>query len=81
MSKINEKKVSFSRPSEEDEGAKYVDLEEWAKDRLVLLKRRPFIGTLAMNLELIPVVDYRCQTASTDGKRIFFNPHFLNDLT
>ena len=34
-----------------------------------------------MNLELIPVVDYRCPTASTDGKRIFFNPHFLNDLS
>ena len=34
-----------------------------------------------MNLELIPVVDHRCPTASTDGKRIFFNPHFLNDLS
>ena len=31
MSKINEKKVSFSPPSEEDEGAKSVALEEWAK--------------------------------------------------
>ena len=81
MSEINEKKVSFSPPSEEDEGAKTVALQDWTDDRMKLLGWRPFIGTLAMNLELIPVVDHRCPTASTDGKRVFFNPHFLNDLT
>ena len=81
MSEINEKKVSFSPPSEEDEGAKTEALQDWTDDRMKLLGWRPFIGTLAMNLELIPVVDHRCPTASTDGKRIFFNPHFLNDLT
>ena len=81
MSEINEKKVSFSPPSEEDEGAKTVALQDWTDDRMKLLSWRPFIGTLAMNLELIPVVDHRCPTASTDGKRVFFNPHFLNDLT
>ena len=81
MSKLNEKQVSFSPPSEEDEGEKVVALQDWTDDRMKLLAWRPFIGTLAMNLELIPVVDHRCQTASTDGKRIFFNPHFLNDLS
>ena len=81
MSKINEKKVSFTPPREEDEGAKSVALQDWTDDRMKLLAWRPFIGTLAMNLELIPVVDHRCQTASTEGKRIFFKPHFLNDLT
>ena len=81
MSKLNEKQVSFSPPSEEDEGEKAVALQDWTDDRMKLLAWRPFIGTLAMNLELIPVVDHRCQTASTDGKRIFFNPHFLNDLS
>ena len=74
MSKLNEKQVSFSPPSEEDEGEKVVALQDWTDDRMKLLAWRPFIGTLAMNLELIPVVDHRCQTASTDGKRIFFNP-------
>ena len=81
MSEINEKQVNFAKPSEEDEGAKLVALEDWTNDRMKLLGWRPFIGTLAMNLELIPVVDHRCVTASTDGKRIFFNPYFLNDLT
>ena len=80
MSEINEKKVSFSPPvrrtREQTEA-----LQDWTDDRMKLLGWRPFIGTLAMNLELIPVVDHRCPTASTDGKRIFFNPHFLNDLT
>ncbi|MBT4066967.1 MAG: hypothetical protein HOE76_07110 [Euryarchaeota archaeon] len=81
MSEINEKSVSFTPPSDEDEGAKLVSLEHWTNDRMKLLGWRPFIGTLAMNLELIPVVDHRCATASTDGKRIFFNPHFLNSLS
>ncbi|MGB1589355.1 MAG: DUF2201 family putative metallopeptidase, partial [Candidatus Poseidoniaceae archaeon] len=81
MSEINEKQVTFAAPSEQDEGAKTVALQDWTDDRMKLLAWRPFIGTLAMNLELIPVVDHRCPTASTDGKRIFFNPHFLNDLS
>lgn len=81
MSDIKETQVSFARPSTEDEGAKEVALADWSNDRMKLLVWRPFIGTLALNLELIPVVDHRCPTASTDGKRVFFNPHFLNDLT
>ena len=81
ISKLNEKNISFAPPSEEDEAAKAKSLQDWVDDRMKLLAWRPFIGTLAMNLELIPVVDHRCQTASTDGKRIFFNPHFLNALT
>ncbi|MDE0954313.1 MAG: hypothetical protein OR994_06530, partial [Candidatus Poseidoniales archaeon] len=81
MSEINEKSMSFTPPSEDDEGAKLVSLEHWTNDRMILLIRNPFIGTLAMNLELIPVVDHRCTTASTDGKRVFFNPHFLNSLS
>ena len=67
MSEINEKQVNFAKPSEEDEGAKLVALEDWTNDRMKLLGWRPFIGTLAMNLELIPVVDHRCVTASTDA--------------
>ena len=81
MSDINEKNVTFSKPSKEEEEIKQLSLENWINDRMKLVSWRPFIGTLAMNLELIPVVDYRCPTACTDGKRIFFNPHFLNDLS
>ena len=56
MSEINEKKVSFSPPSEEDEGAKTEALQDWTDDRMKLLGWRPFIGTLAMNLDLIPMM-------------------------
>ncbi|MGY8755147.1 MAG: vWA domain-containing protein [Candidatus Poseidoniales archaeon] len=69
------------KPTDSDEEAKAQGLDDWTRDRMALLNWRPFIGTLAMNLELIPVVDHRCATAATDGKRVFFNPHFLNSLT
>jgi predicted metal-dependent peptidase len=80
MTNINEKSVSFEKPTKEDENAKLAALEAWTSDRTDLILNWPFIGALAMNLELIPVVDYRCTTASTDGRRIFFNPHFLSGL-
>ena len=77
------KKPNFKvvKPTDSDEEAKAQGLDDWTRDRMALLNWRPFIGTLAMNLELIPVVDHRCATAATDGKRVFFNPHFLNSLT
>ena len=81
VTKISDKSVSFKPPTEADEEVKLKSLEDWSNDRMKLLNWRPFMGTLAMNLELIPVVDYRCPTAATDGKRIFFNPHFLGELT
>ena len=60
MSKLREDKVGFASPNKEDDAAKIKSLEDWTNDRIKLLSWRPFIGTLAMNLELIPVVDYRC---------------------
>jgi len=81
MSNINEKGVNFTKPSTDDEIAKSRALDSWINDRKDMVFKWPFIGALAMNLELIPVVDYRCATASTDGRRIFFNPHFLNTLS
>ena len=81
MSNVKEKNVNFTKPSKEDEGAKEIALENWTNDRKDMVINWPFVGTLAMNLDLIPVVDYRCQTACTDGRRIFFNPHFLVTLT
>tara|TARA_B100000683_G_scaffold220995_1_gene218088 strand:+ start:687 stop:2009 length:1323 start_codon:yes stop_codon:yes gene_type:complete len=80
LSEINEKKVSFSKPTVEDETAKSEALEAWTNDRSDMLINSPFIGALSMYLELIPVVDHRCMTASTDGRRIFFNPYFLQSL-
>ena len=51
-----------------------------AKYRQNLLNNHPFIGTIAMNLDLVPVRDVRCKTAMTDGKSIFFDIDFLSRL-
>ena len=50
------------------------------QDRAVLLARQPFVAAIAMNLELVPVLDDRLQTACTDGSRIFFSVDFLQTL-
>jgi len=52
-----------------------------ANHRRVLLSRYPFIGSIAMNMELVPVRDLRMRTACTDNKSIFFDLAFLASLT
>ena len=39
-----------------------------------------FIGGILMRLELVPVRDYRCDTAMTDGTHIFFDIDFFKRL-
>ena len=73
--------VKMATPTEEDKAEKARVLKLWEEDRMTLLTWRPFIGILAMHLDLVPVVDHRCRTASTDGRRIFFNPYFIGSLT
>ena len=73
--------VKMATPTEEDKAEKARVLKLWEEDRMTLLTWRPFIGILAMHLDLVPVVDHRCRTASTDGRRIFFNPYFIGGLT
>lgn len=51
-----------------------------AKYRQNLLNVHPFIGSIAMNLNLVPIRDVRCNTAMTDGKNIFFDIDFLSKL-
>ena len=72
--------VKYVAPTEDEEVLKERMLNSWEKDRAELLTWRPFLGILAMNLDLIPVVDHRCKTACTVGRRIFFNPYFLDRL-
>lgn len=49
-----------------------------AKARTALVLEQPFIGTLALNLELR--VSERFPTAATNGKWIEFNPKFCEEL-
>lgn len=51
-----------------------------AKYRQNLLNNHPFIGSIAMSLDLVPIRDARCNTAMTDGKSIFFDIDFLSRL-
>jgi len=46
-----------------------------------VLSRHPFIGTIAMNLDLLPSRDFRNPTAMTDGTRIWFDIDFLSGLS
>jgi predicted metal-dependent peptidase len=52
-----------------------------ARCRLVLGKdaKAAFFATLALRLE--PVVDWNMETMATDGKRLAYNPDFLNKLS
>jgi predicted metal-dependent peptidase len=50
------------------------------RDRVQLMLAQPFLGSLAMRLELVPVVDCRLPTAATDGERLFFNASFMQKL-
>ena len=49
--------------------------------RMDLINKHPFVGTIAMNLNLVPVRDARCSTAMTDGNSIYFDIAFLSRLT
>lgn len=50
-----------------------------AKAKTALVLENPFIGTIALNMPF--VFDESIPTASTNGKRIRFNPEFVNELT
>ena len=57
----------------------------WARgipnDRILMLQKMPFIGSLAMQMDIIPVVDDKIPTACTDGKSIWVNPHYLEQMS
>lgn len=48
--------------------------------RRQLLNNEPFIGSIAMNLDIVPVRDIRLPTAATDGSKIYFDIDFLSSL-
>ena len=51
------------------------------QDRMKLLNRQPFIGTVLMHLELVPTLDeVLCPTAMTDGRNVYMNCKFYAKL-
>ena len=69
--------ISVAKPTEEDQQRKREALEIWDRARMDLVQWKPFLGSLAMQLEIIPVADDRCMTASTDGRRIFCSAEYI----
>ncbi len=51
------------------------------QDRVRLLASQPFLATLAMRMDLKPVIDQRLSTAATDGQNLFFSVPFMTSLS
>lgn len=49
--------------------------------RRALLLKYPFIGSLLMRMNLVPVRDMRVRTACTDGESVYFDIDFLSRLS
>ncbi len=72
---------NFRKPNTEELELKKTALSEAESARAQLLIRQPFVGMLAMRMELITVVDSRMPTACTDGSAIYFSAPFLMNLS
>ena len=48
--------------------------------RVGLLLRHPFFGNMATRLKIIDATDW-CATAATDGRALYYNRDFFNELT
>ena len=72
--------ILITKPSAQDEQRKQICLLQLAQDRQHLLLKWPFIGSIIMRMELIPVRDDRLRTASTNGDAIFVDINFYAQL-
>lgn len=66
--------------------AELKDLKKKALDILSVARRNilseyPFIGNIALRMEMIPVRDVRVPTACTDGNTVYFDIAFLSSLS
>ena len=78
---MEQKTFNIRTTSKEEEQRKSVCLEQLAQDRQQLLIKWPFIGSIIMRMELVPVRDDRLRTASTNGDSIFVDIDFYAKLT
>jgi predicted metal-dependent peptidase len=59
-----------------EEAVKFLDI-----CKKELATKYPFIGTVAMMMDIIPIHDVRCDTACTDGENIYFDLMYMSTLT
>lgn len=74
--------ANIAELSEED----IATLKKKARDilsvcRRDILSKYPFIGSIALRMDMIPVRDLRVRTACTDGNSVYFDIAFLSSLT
>ena len=74
-------KIIIRNTNKSEEARKKICLEQLAQDRQLLLITWPFIGSIIMRMELIPVRDDRLDTASTDSNNIFVDIKFYSKLS
>ena len=74
------KLIQCRNPNAAEESLKADVRQMMRLDRIRLLERYPFVGHLAMYLELIPIIDCRMTTATTDGKRMFVDAEFYQKM-
>ena len=60
---------------------KHKALDVLSHSRHMLLSKYPFIGSIALSMDLIPVRDIRVRTACTDGNSVYFDIAFLSSLS
>lgn len=79
MTNNSTKKTSITE--EELKELKKKSVEILSNARRELLLKYPFIGSLLMRMDLIPIRDMRVRTACTDGNSVYFDIDFLSRLT
>ena len=67
-------------PDEAEKKLKTEVGELMVRDRALLLQRQPFVGHLAMHLDLVPIIDSRMTTACTDGTHLFMDAEFYRRM-
>ncbi len=72
--------MNYRSPTAQEEARKKQTALMLEADRIWLMEYQPFIGSILVRQNLVPVADSRCPTASTDTRNIFVNPDFYLTL-
>ena len=70
----------YRKPNAGEEALKTRVRQMMQSDRCRMLEKHPFVGHLAMHLDMIPVIDSRMTTATTDGTRMFMDAEFYSKM-
>ena len=71
---------NYRKPNAEEEALKAKVRQMMQDDRCRLLEKHPFVGNLAMHMDMIPVIDSRMTSATTDGTRMFMDAEFYSKM-